>query len=74
MPHWDMLDVYVPGLTTLIVSMVPSGTLLVAIDENTAMTGDGTTWTVVGGSNVHLLEQGTWTHHAAGEGFERQLV
>jgi cyanophycinase len=74
MPHWDMLDVYVPGLTALIISMVPSGTLLVAIDENTAMIGDGTTWTVAGRSQVHLLEKGTWTHHPAGEGFERPLV
>src|SRR5438067_1522082 len=39
MPHWDMLDVYVPGLTSFITSMVPQGTLLVTIDENTAMIG-----------------------------------
>jgi cyanophycinase len=74
MPHWNMLDVYVPGLTAMIISMIPSGTLLVAIDENTAMIGDGTTWTVSGESQVHLLEDGTWTHYAAGEGFERLLV
>jgi hypothetical protein len=64
----------VPGLTAMIISMIPPGTLLVAIDENTAMIGDGTIWTVSGESQVHLLEDGTWTHHVAGEGFERLLV
>jgi cyanophycinase len=74
MPHWDMLDVYVPGLTSFITSMVPQGTLLVTIDENTAMIGDGRSWTVTGRSGVHLLEGGAWTHHPAGDSFERTLV
>jgi cyanophycinase-like exopeptidase len=74
MPHWDMLDVYVPGLTSFITSMVPQGTLLVTIDENTAMIGDGQSWTVTGRSGVHLLEGGAWTHHPAGDSFERTLV
>jgi cyanophycinase len=74
MPHWDMLDVYVPGLTSFITSMLPVGTLLVAIDEQTAMIGDGTSWTVTGQSGVHLLEDGTWTDHPTGDSFERTLV
>jgi len=74
MPHWDMLDVYVPGLTSFITSMLPLGTLLVAIDEQTAMMGDGTSWIVTGRSGVHLLEDGAWTDHAAGDSFERTLV
>ncbi len=74
MPHWDMLDVYVPGLTSFITSMLPVGTLLVAIDEQTAMIGDGTSWTVTGRSGVHLLEDGTWTDHPTGDSFERALV
>jgi cyanophycinase len=74
MPHWDMLDIYVPGLTTLITSMVPAEILLVAIDENTAMIGDGQSWTVTGRSQVHLLEDGRWTDLDPGRSFHRALV
>ncbi|MDP9330486.1 MAG: Type 1 glutamine amidotransferase-like domain-containing protein [Actinomycetota bacterium] len=74
MPHWDMLDDYRPGLTTFIISSVPAGTTLVAIDETTAMVGDGSSWRVMGSSGVHVLSDGEWTHHRAGETFERHLV
>src|SRR5438552_2080105 len=47
-PHWDALDVYVPGLRATIVASVPSDCRLLAIDEDTAVVGDGTGWTVMG--------------------------
>jgi cyanophycinase len=74
MPHWDMLDTYRPGLTTFVMSSVPAGTTLVAIDETTAMVGDGTSWRVMGRSGVHVLSDGGWTDHAAGAEFEMRLV
>ena len=47
-PHWDALDRYVPGLSGFIRGSVPPGELLVAIDEDTAMIGDGLGWEVIG--------------------------
>jgi cyanophycinase len=74
MPHWDMLDEYRPGLTTFITSSVPAGTTLVAIDETTAMVGDGASWRVMGSSRVHILSDGGWTDYISGEAFEMRLV
>ncbi len=38
-PHWDALDGYVPGLSDFIVSSVPRGDTLFAIDERTGRGG-----------------------------------
>ncbi len=46
--HWDALDGYYPGLRKLIVEAQPEGSVLFALDEDTAACGDGTTWMVVG--------------------------
>src|SRR5439155_21350182 len=61
-PHWDMLDVFVPGLRDFIVRSVPDGQRLVGIDERTALVGDGTDWTVMGTAGVHVSEGGAWRH------------
>jgi cyanophycinase-like exopeptidase len=68
-PHWDALDTYLPGLKRMIVSAVPDEWRLLAIDEHTAMVGDGRGWHVVGVGSVHLLERGEWRDFAAGESF-----
>jgi cyanophycinase len=73
-PHWDALDSYVPGLCDFIVSSVPSGESLFAIDEQTAAIGDGTEWSVVGRAGAHLYRDGEWTHHAAGSSFSLDLT
>jgi cyanophycinase-like exopeptidase len=72
-PHWDALDTYLPGLRRMIVSAVPEEWRLVAIDEHTAMVGDGAQWHVLGASGVHLWENGEWKHHSAGETFTEPL-
>jgi cyanophycinase len=72
-PHWDALDGFAPGLTDFIVSSLPGGTRLVGIDENTAMVGDGTSWSVMGVGGVHVLDAGAWTAHPPGEDFELAL-
>jgi len=72
-PHWDTLDRYVPGLREVILGAVPTGSTFIGIDEDTAMTGDGASWTVSGAGEVHVLEDGVWTDHRPGEVFEQPL-
>ena len=47
-PHWDMVDTFMPGATEFIVAAVPEGHTFVALDEDTAMIGDGSSWEVMG--------------------------
>lgn len=72
-PHWDALDTYVPGLSSFIVSSVPSGDSLFAIDERTAAVGDGSHWSVMGLAAVHVYRDGEWTHHPTGSEFTYEL-
>ena len=72
-PHWDALEGFVPGLTDFIVSSVPRGDTLFAIDERTAAVGDGADWTVIGAAGVHVYRDGEWTHHASGDTFTADL-
>ena len=73
--HWDRLDSYVPGLTDLIVGVVPEGSRLVAVDENTALVGDGEDWRVMGRSKVHDLQaDGSWRTWADGAELSLSLV
>jgi cyanophycinase len=72
-PHWDAVDVYVPGLSDFIVSSVPPGETLFAIDENTAAVGDGAHWSVMGVAGVHIHRDGEWAHHSAGAEFSFEL-
>ncbi len=73
-PHWDALDTYVPGLREFFVASVPPAGRLLAIDEDTAIVGDGTAWSVVGRGGAHLLEDATWRHFASGEAFAARLL
>jgi cyanophycinase-like exopeptidase len=66
-PHWDALDGFAPGRTEFIVGSVPDAHRLVAIDENTAIVGDGVDWTVMGVGRIHVLEQGAWKRIEAGD-------
>ena len=73
-PHGDALDSYVPGLRAFIVDSVPQQGRLLAIDERTAIIGDGASWCVVGSGSVFFLENGTWERFRSGETFRRQLM
>jgi cyanophycinase len=66
-PHWDAVERYRPGLRTFLVEALGDHRL-VAVDEKTAMVGDGRRWTVLGHGAVHVFEDGAWTRHAAGGG------
>jgi cyanophycinase len=72
-PHWDALDRYVPGLSGFIRESVPPGELLLAIDEDTAVVGDGIEWDVVGAEAAHVWCDGSWTDHPAGSRFVCRL-
>lgn len=73
-PHWDALDTYVPGLRDFFVDAVPATGRLVALDERTAIVGDGASWSVVGSSAAHLLENGAWRDFPSGQAFVARLV
>ncbi|HEX6845051.1 MAG TPA: Type 1 glutamine amidotransferase-like domain-containing protein [Actinomycetota bacterium] len=72
-PHWDILDDWVPGSRAFITSSTPEGGTLVAIDEGTAMVGDGAEWAVHGAGRVHIYAEGAWTDHDAGSRFAHAL-
>jgi hypothetical protein len=73
-PHWDALDRFVPGLRAFIESSVPPDCRLLAVDEQTAVLGDGSAWTVVGAGGAHLLEWGAWREVPSGSSFEAALT
>ena len=73
-PHWNALDRYAPGLTERFAASVPEGQLLVGVDEDTAMVGDGKSWRVLGRSGVHVRESAAWSTHASGSTFTATLT
>lgn len=73
-PHWDMLNTYVPGLQALFVAAVPEDCRLLAIDENTAVVGDGIEWKVLGSAGAYLLDQGNWSEWRSGTSFTAPLL
>jgi cyanophycinase len=72
-PHWDALDVYVPGLRAMLMASVPDDCRLLAIDEDTALVGDGKDWQVLGAGGAALFEEGTWTEYPSGTAFTKEL-
>jgi cyanophycinase len=73
-PHWDALNTYVPGLREFILAAVPAGERLLAIDEQTALVGDGERWTVMGSGGAYLIDGGTERAFPAGASFGELLV
>jgi cyanophycinase len=69
-PHWDALNAYVPGLQELFIAAVPSGHRLLAIDERTAVVGDGKEWQVMGSGGTSLMDGGAWQSFRPGQTFE----
>jgi cyanophycinase len=68
-PHWNTVDQWVPGATEFIAASVKPGEVLVALDEDTGMLGDGNEWTVVGKAEIHVMRDGDRSRHAAGDVF-----
>jgi cyanophycinase len=73
-PHWDAVEAYVPGLGEVLVSSLGPPARLVAVDERTAMVGDGRRWSVLGAGGVHVLDGDGWTDHPPGATFDLDLA
>jgi cyanophycinase len=75
MPHFDMVDTYMPGLKKMLLEMKPEGTVAVGIDENTALYGDGEHWHVSGSGSVWIGTDDTGLiEHADGAALDLQLL
>jgi len=71
--HFDALDSYRAGLQALMLDECPPDCVAIGIDENTAMCGDGSTWTVSGSGGVTIRASDAFSY-AAGDRFEVDLV
>lgn len=72
-PHWDALDKYVPGLQAMFIASVPPDRGLLAIDEYTAVVGDGRDWRVMGSGGAQLRQNGAWRTFRSGQSFTEAL-
>jgi hypothetical protein len=72
-PHWDIVDTWIPGATEFISGSVKPGQTFIALDEETALVGDGRSWRVMGTAKIHVLRDGEWTRYADGDAFELPL-
>ena len=72
-PHWDIVDTWIPGASEFISGSVKPGQTFIALDEETALVGDGRSWRVIGTAKIHVLRDGEWTRYADGEAFELPL-
>ena len=62
------------GAKGYITAAAPENGVLVALDEDTAMVGDGATWAVHGRQGIHVYRAGAWSDHRAGASFDLALV
>jgi cyanophycinase len=70
-PHWDIVDTWIPGAQAFITAATPAGGTLVAIDEQTALVGDGTHWSTHGAGGVYVHHEGAWVgEYRAGDRWE----
>jgi cyanophycinase len=73
-PHWDIVENWIPGAHDFIAAAAPEGGYLVAIDEQTALVGDGARWTVEGVGGVYLHHEGAMVgQYRAGEPFTLEM-
>ena len=72
-PHWDIVDTWIPGASEFISGSVGPGQTFIALDEETALVGDGHSWQVMGTAKIHVLRDGEWTRYADGDAFELPL-
>ncbi len=69
LPHFDKMLARVPDLLTRALMQPPAGTIVLGIDEDTALvdlTGAGHTWQVHGRQQVWTLADGARRGHPAG--------
>jgi cyanophycinase-like exopeptidase len=66
--HWDRVR-KVPGAAWWMSSRLPDDTWFVGIDERTAITGDGTSWSVAGSGSADVRRGDERASHGAGARF-----
>jgi cyanophycinase len=69
LPHFDKIRAWVPDLLTRALMQPPPGTIVLGIDEDTALidlTGAGQTWRVHGRQQVWMLADGARLGHPSG--------
>jgi len=71
--HWDTIDNFAPGAKQLFIQAVPPGGRLLAVDEDTAVVGDGASWQVMGNGGAYLMENGAWQEFGSGDSFDAEL-
>jgi cyanophycinase len=68
--HWDTLDRWAPGIRSFVLDSVPDGVPHLALEEHTAVVGDGRAFRVMGRGEVLVHRPGhPDSHHASGETF-----
>lgn len=65
-PHFDRMTAWIPDLVTRYLTRSPEGTVVVGVDEDTAVVWDGAAWTVHGSRSVWLLAADGRHEHTAG--------
>jgi cyanophycinase len=65
-PHFDYFEKYVPDVVTRYLAG-PEGAVLLGIDEQTALVGDGTSWTVMGHQRVWTITGDERIPHDVGD-------
>jgi cyanophycinase-like exopeptidase len=71
--HWDELETMRPGLQKKFESDRCAG-MLVGIDTDAALAGDGRNWRVAGKNQVHVLRAGSWATYHDGDEFELSIL
>jgi cyanophycinase len=72
-PHWDRVETWMPGAGDEITGSVRDDEVFVGLDEDTAIVGDGRSWSVLGRQRAHVLRAGTWATYEPGLGFVLEL-
>jgi cyanophycinase len=67
LPHFDRFEHWLPGLTETMLKRTPMDAVLVGIDEETALVGDGDNFTVRGNKSAWRIDR-DGTRHQFGSG------
>jgi cyanophycinase len=74
-PHWDIVETWIPGAQAFITAATPAAGTLVAIDERTALVGDGGRWSTHGAGAVYVHHEGQWVgKYRAGDSWELTML
>lgn len=57
-PHWDAVDRWMPGASSIMLAAVPDDCAFLGIDEDTAVVGDGQGWEVRGRGSATVRPAG----------------